>query len=86
MSDLQARASVLQSHSFHCIVPCGGKQTAINTTRTIMKTTIIGILTIVSAVSFAAISFMKSGAFDIGVLITATTAGIGLIKAADATK
>jgi hypothetical protein len=51
-----------------------------------MKTTIIGVLTIVSAVSFAAISFLKSGAFDVGVLITAVTAGIGLIKAADASE
>lgn len=64
----------------------GGKQTAINTTRPTMKTTIIGVLTIVSAVSFAAISFLKSGAFDVGVLITAVTAGIGLIKAADASE
>jgi len=51
-----------------------------------MKTTIIGILTIVSAVTFAAIAFLKGGSFDIGVLITGVTAGIGLIKAADATK
>ena len=51
-----------------------------------MKTTIIGILTIVSAVSFAAISFLKAGAFDFGSLITGVTAGIGLIKAADAVK
>jgi len=51
-----------------------------------MKTTIIGILTIVSAVSFAAIAFLKSGSFDIGALITGVTAGIGLIKAADTTK
>ena len=51
-----------------------------------MKTTVIGILTIVSAVSFAGISFLKSGAFDIGVLVTAVTAGVGLIKAADSEK
>lgn len=51
-----------------------------------MKTTILGSLTIVSAICFAAISFLKSGSFDIGVLITAVTAGVGLIKAADSTK
>lgn len=49
-----------------------------------MKTTILGILTVVSAVTFAAISFLKTGAFDFGVLITGVTAGVGLIKAADA--
>ena len=51
-----------------------------------MKTTAIGILTIVSAASFAAISFLKTGTFDIGSLLTGITAGIGLIKAADAVK
>lgn len=51
-----------------------------------MKTTILGILTIVSAVTFAAIAFLNGGSFDIGVLITGVVAGIGLIKAADATK
>jgi len=51
-----------------------------------MKTTILGVLTIVSAVCFAGIAFLKSGAFDIGVLITGVTAGVGLIKAADSTK
>jgi hypothetical protein len=49
-----------------------------------MKTTIIGILTIVSSVSFTAISFLKTGSFDVGQLITSITAGVGLIKAADA--
>jgi len=49
-----------------------------------MKTTIIGILTIVSSVSFTAISFLKTGTFDIGTLITSVTVGVGLIKAADA--
>ena len=51
-----------------------------------MKTTILGSLTVVSAICFAAISFIKTGALDFGVLITGVTAGIGLIKAADATK
>ena len=49
-----------------------------------MKTTILGVLTIVSAVCFAGIGFLNTGAFDFGVLITGVTAGIGLIKAADA--
>ena len=48
-----------------------------------MKTTILGSLTIVSAICFAATSFIKTGAFDFGVLVTGVTAGIGLIKAAD---
>lgn len=48
-----------------------------------MKTTVLGVLTIVSAICFAGISFLKTGAFDVGVLVTAVTAGIGLVKAAD---
>jgi hypothetical protein len=48
-----------------------------------MKTTILGTLTIVSAVCFAVISFISTGSADIGVLVTGVTAGIGLIKAAD---
>lgn len=51
-----------------------------------MKTTIIGILTIVTAIAAAAINFLKTGTTDYGVLITAITAGIGLVKAADAPK
>jgi len=51
-----------------------------------MKTTILGVLTIVSAVCFAAISFIKTGTFDFGALTVGVTAGIGLIKAADAIK
>jgi len=53
---------------------------------TYMKTTAIGILTIISAVTFAAISFLKTSTFDIGALLTGVTAGIGLIKAADSVK
>lgn len=51
-----------------------------------MKTTILGILTILAAVSNAAISFLKTGSADFGTLIAAITAGIGLVKAADAPK
>jgi hypothetical protein len=48
-----------------------------------MKTTIIGVLTIVSSVCFAALAFLKTGTFDLGAFITGVTAGFGLIKAAD---
>lgn len=48
-----------------------------------MKTTILGILTIIAAVSGGAASVLKGGAIDIPSLIAAVTAGIGLIKAAD---
>lgn len=51
-----------------------------------MKTTITGILTIVIAVATAAASFLKSGTADFGTLVAAITIGVGLIKAADATK
>ena len=51
-----------------------------------MKTTTIGILTIVSGITFAALSFLKTGSLDFGALATAITAGIGLVKAADAIK
>jgi hypothetical protein len=51
-----------------------------------MKTTILGILTIVSAVTSAATQFIKTGGFDISFLIPAITAGIGLIKAEDSLK
>lgn len=49
-----------------------------------MKTTILGIATIVAAVANAAVSFLKTGTADYGTLIAAVTAGIGLIKASDA--
>jgi|688.fasta_scaffold1025782_3 hypothetical protein len=48
-----------------------------------MKTTILGIATIVAAVSNAVVSFLQTGTTDFGSLIVAVTAGIGLIKAAD---
>jgi len=51
-----------------------------------MKTTILGIATIVAAVSNAVVSFLQTGSADYGSLIAAVTAGIGLIKAADAIK
>jgi hypothetical protein len=51
-----------------------------------MKTTALGILTIVAAVVNAAISLLKGQAVDFGVTAAAITAGIGLIKAADQAK
>jgi hypothetical protein len=48
------------------------------------KTTQLGILTILAAVVNAGIAFLKAGTFDIAGVFTAVTAGIGLIKAADA--
>ena len=50
-----------------------------------MKTTVTGVLSIVVAVGSAALTFLKSGSIpDIGTLIAAITAGIGLILAKDA--
>lgn len=49
------------------------------------KTTILGVISILAAVLNAAVSFLKTGAFDVAGVFTAVTAGIGLIKAADAT-
>lgn len=49
-----------------------------------MKTTILGILTIIVAVGNAALSLLKSGTFDVAIAITAITSGIGLVKAGDA--
>jgi len=49
-----------------------------------MKTTIIGILTILGAVCNAALSFMKTGTADWQASIAAVIIGIGFIKAADA--
>jgi len=48
-----------------------------------MKTTILGILTIVSVVCASAIQFLKTGSFDFAVAFSGVTAGVGLIKAAD---
>ena len=51
-----------------------------------MKTTILGILTIISGITFAGTSFLKTGSFDIASLILSVTSGVGLVKAADAVK
>jgi hypothetical protein len=51
-----------------------------------MRTTILGVLTIISGITFAGISFIKNGSFDIPALILSITSGVGLIKAADAVK
>jgi hypothetical protein len=48
-----------------------------------MKTTILGILTIVGAVVSAATQFLTSGSIDLLSLAPAITAGIGLVKAKD---
>lgn len=49
------------------------------------KTTTLGVLTILGAVSNAGITFLKTGTLpDLGILIAAITAGIGLITAKDA--
>ena len=51
-----------------------------------MKTTILGILTIVGAVVSGATQFLQSGSIDLLSIIPAISAGFGLIKAADSTK
>jgi hypothetical protein len=49
------------------------------------KTTATGVLSIVVAVAGAAAEFLKTGKVpDLGILIAAIIAGVGLIKAADA--
>lgn len=48
-----------------------------------MKTTALGILTVVAAVSNVGIQILKGGAPDIVGAVAAVTAGIGLIKAKD---
>ena len=48
-----------------------------------MKTTAFGILTIIAAITNAALAVLKGGNVDIATTIAAITAGIGLIKAAD---
>lgn len=49
-----------------------------------MKTTILGILTILSGVVNAALAILNGTPIDMQTTIIAITAGIGLIKAADA--
>ena len=48
-----------------------------------MKTTILGILTIVGAIVGAATQFLTSGSIDLLSIVPAVTAGFGLIKAKD---
>jgi hypothetical protein len=49
------------------------------------KTTILGILTIIATLAGAAVQFIKTGTCDLSILTAGVTAGIGLIKSADAT-
>jgi hypothetical protein len=49
-----------------------------------MKTTALGVLTIVAAVVNAAIALLNGQAVDFAATATAVTAGFGLVKAADA--
>lgn len=51
-----------------------------------MKTTVLGILTIVATVSNVGIQVLKGGAPDFAAAFAAVTAGFGLIKARDASK
>ena len=51
-----------------------------------MKTTILGILTIIGAIVSGATQFLKGGTIDFISIIPAISAGFGLIKAADSTK
>jgi len=51
------------------------------------KTTLLGVFTILAAVSDAGKEFLANGTFgDIGLLFAAITAGIGLIVAKDSNK
>jgi hypothetical protein len=51
------------------------------------KTTVAGILSIVVALANAGLTFLKTGSVpEIGTLIAAVTAGVGLILAKDAVK
>lgn len=51
-----------------------------------MKTTALGILTIIVAVAGTGIKLLGGEAVDFATVITSVTAGIGLIKAHDAFK
>jgi hypothetical protein len=48
-----------------------------------MKTTTLGIATILAALANATIEFLNTGAANWAALVTGVTAGFGLIKAAD---
>jgi hypothetical protein len=51
-----------------------------------MKTTALGILTIVATLANVGVQVLKGGAPDLMGAFAAVTAGIGLIKARDASK
>jgi hypothetical protein len=50
------------------------------------NTTVLGILTLITAVSSAALAFLNGQPVDWPTTIASITAGIGLIKAADQTQ
>jgi hypothetical protein len=51
------------------------------------KTTTLGVATIVSAISTGLMLFLKTGQIpELGAIVAAITAGVGLILAKDATK
>jgi hypothetical protein len=49
-----------------------------------MKTTILGVLTLVATLTNAGIAFLKTGSIDVPATLAGLTAGWGLIHAADA--
>jgi hypothetical protein len=49
-----------------------------------MKTTVLGVLTIIATLSNVGIQILKGGAPDFVGAFAAVTAGVGLIKAGDA--
>jgi hypothetical protein len=52
--------------------------------KTSLKTTIAGVLTIITALSSAGLTYVNTGALpDFAVLIAAITSGVGLILARD---
>ena len=55
--------------------------------KTNWKTTLLGVFTIIAAVSEAGKEFLNNGKFgDLGLLFAAVTAGVGLILAKDSSK
>jgi hypothetical protein len=53
--------------------------------KTNLKTTVLGVVTIVAAISNALIAFLKTGSVDnFGETVALIAGGYGLIKAADA--
>jgi hypothetical protein len=55
-------------------------------TKTYMKTTALGILTVITAVANFSIQLLNGGSPDIAATIAAVTAGLGLINAQDSLK